>query len=185
MKKGFPVWSVALALVMALCLCDSASAKVRAPRHLHGQQEQGQQTAGAQQQQPKEIKTAYFTLELEKGWRLLKPVQSQGGAVSVLLGAPGNKGAIAINVMKANLSAEELAKNMRTNMEKDKVSLEALEAKDGIQEFGFTKGKANGRAWIGANGKEAAAVTIFGDHEAGKAVMKKLRPKDPAIFPKF
>lgn len=185
MKKGFHVWCWALALVMALCLCGTAQAKVRAPRHLHGQQEQGQQNTGAQQQQPKEIKTVYFSLPLEKGWRLLKPVQTQNGAVSVLLGAPGNKGAIAINVMKANLSAGELAKNMRTNMEKDKVSLEALEEKDGIQEFGFTRGKATGRAWIGANGKEAAAVTIFGDQEAGKEVMKKLQPKDPKIFPKF
>lgn len=185
MNKGFHVWCWALALMMALCLCGTAQAKVRAPRHLHGQQEQGQQNTGAQQQQPKEIKTAYFTLGLEKGWRLLKPVQTQNGAVSVLLGAPGNKGAIAINVMKANLSAEELAKNMRANMEKDKVSLEGLEEKDGIQEFGFTRGKATGRAWIGANGKEAAAVTIFGDQAAGKALMKKLQPKDPKIFPKF
>ena len=185
MKKGFHVWCAALALLLVFCLCDTALAKVRAPRYLHGQQEQGQQPSGAQQQQPKEISTAYFTLALEKGWRLLKPVQTQNGAVSVLLGAPGNKGAIAINVMKANLSAAELAKNMRTNMEKDKVTLEALEEKDGIQEFGFTRGKATGRAWIGANGKEAAAVTIFGDQEAGRAVMKKLQPKDPAIFPRF
>ena len=185
MKKGIHVWCAVLALATALALCGAAQAKVRAPRHLQGQQEQGQQNTGAQQQQPKEIKTAYFTLPLEKGWRLLKPVETQGGAVSVLLGAPGNKGAIAINVMKANLNAAELAKNMRTNMEKDKVSLQALEEKDGIQEFGFTRGKATGRAWIGANGKEAAAVTIFGDQEAGKAVMRKLAPKDPKIFPKF
>ena len=185
MKKGFPVWCVAGLLLASLVLPDAALAKVRAPRHLHGQQEQGQQNPGAQQQQPKEIKTAYFTLSLEKGWRLLKPVQSQNGAVSVLLGAPGNKGAIAINVMKANLSAGELARNMRTNMDKDKVSLQALEEKDGIQEFGFTRGKATGRAWIGANGKEAAAVTIFGDQEAGKAVLKQLKPRDPKIFPRF
>lgn len=185
MKKGIHVWSWALALILALGLCDPAAAKIRAPRHLHGQQEQGQPNSGAQQQQPKEIKTAYFSLKLEDGWRLLKPVQTQNGAVSVLLNGPGNKGAIAINVMKANLSAEEIAKNMRTNMEKDKVSLQPLEAKDGIQEFGFTKGKATGRAFIGANGKEAAAVTIFGDQASGKALLKKLEPKDPAIFPKF
>lgn len=185
MKKG-SLWCTALALVMVFCLCDTASAKVRAPRHLQSQQEQGQQSTGAQQQQqPKEIRTAYFTLSLEKGWRLLKPVETQNGAVTVLLGAPGNKGAIAINVMKDKRSAAELVKDMRANMEKDKVSLQKLEEKDGIQEFGFAKGKATGRTWIGANGKEAAAVTIFGDQAAGKEAMKKLTPKDPKLFPTF
>ena len=183
MKNGIRVWCVAGIVMAALALSDAADAKVRAPRHLQNQQEQGQ--AAATQQQPKVIKTAYFTLDLADGWRLLKPVQSQNGAVSVLLDGPGHKGAIAINVMKANLSAADIAKNMRTNMQKDKATVDEPVEKDGLQEFGFSRGKVTGRAWIGANGKEAAAVTIFGDQEAGKEVMKKLKPKDPKIFPKF
>lgn len=184
MKNGIKLCCVAGMLMAALALPDAAGAKVRAPRHLQNHQEQGQ-NAGAQQQQPKVVKTAYFTLDLADGWRLLKPVQSQNGAVSVLLGAPGNKGAIAINVMKANLGAADIAKNMRANMQKDKATVEEPVEKGGLQEFGFSRGKATGRAWIGANGKEAAAVTIFGDQEAGKEVMKKLKAKDPKIFPKF
>ncbi len=184
MKTGFKVCCVAGMLMAALVLSGAASAKVGAPRHLQNHQEQGQ-APGTQQQQPKVIKTAYFTLDLPGGWRLLKPVQSQNGAVSVLLGAPGNKGAIAINVMKANLGAADIAKNMRTNMQKDKATVEEPVEKDGLQEFGFSRGKATGRAWIGANGKEAAAVTIFGDLEAGKEVMKQLKARDPKIFPKF
>ena len=183
MKNVFPVWCVAGLLLASLVLPDAALAKVRAPRHLQNQQEQGQ-AAGAQQQ-PKVVKTAYFTLDLADGWRLLKPVQSQNGAVSVLLDGPGHKGAVAINVMKANLSAADIAKNMRTNMQKDKATVDEPVEKDGLQEFGFSRGKATGRAWIGANGKEAAAVTIFGDQEAGKALLKKLKPRDPKIFPRF
>ena len=181
--KKFPLWCVMALLLAGLVLPDAALSRVRAPRHLQNQQEQGQ--AAGTQQQPKVIKTAYFTLDLADGWRLLKPVQSQNGAVSVLLDGPGHKGAIAINVMKAQLGAAELARNMRTNMQKDKATVEEPVEKNGLQEFGFSRGKATGRAWIGANGKEAAAVTIFGDIEAGKAVIKQLKPKDPALFPKF
>ena len=184
MKAGIKVWSVAVALVMALAFSGTAQSKVRAPRH-HNQQEQGQNQPAQQQQQPKEIKTAYFTLALEDGWRLLKPVQSRNGAVSVILGAPNNKGAIAINVMKANLPAAEIAKNMRANMQKDKATVEEPVEKDGFQEFAFKRDKATGRAWVGANGKEAAVVTIFGDQEAGKAQMQKLESKDAKLFPKF
>lgn len=183
MKKGFPAWCVAGLLLAALVLPEAGLAKVRAPRHLQNQQEQGA-NAGAQQQ-PRVVKTAYFTLDLPNGWRLLKPVQSQNGAVSVLLDAPGHKGAIAINVMKDNRGAAELARNMRANMQKDEATVEEPVEKNGLQEFGFSRDKATGRVWIGANGKEAAAVTIFGDQEAGKAVIKKLKARDPKIFPRF
>ena len=182
MKAGIKIWSVALALVMTLAFCGAAQSKVRAPRHPN-QQEQGQNQAA--QQQPKEIKTAYFTLTVADGWRLLKPVQSRNGAVSVILGAPNNKGAIAINVMKANLPAADIARNMRANMQKDKATVEEPVEKDGFQEFAFKRDKATGRAWVGANGKEAAVVTIFGDQEAGKAQMQKLVAKDAKLFPTF
>lgn len=184
MKARIKVWSGALALVMAFAVCGTAQSKVRAPRHLT-QHEQGQNQTAQQPQQPKEIKTAYFTLTLENGWRLLKPVQSRNGAVSVLLNGPNRKGAIAINVMKSDMSAADIARNMRTNMQKDQATVEEPVERNGFQEFGFTKGKATGRAWVGANGKEAAVVTIFGDQEAGKEQMKKLAPKDQKLFPKF
>lgn len=183
MKTFMKVCGVALALALAVALCDTAQARIRAPRH-HGSQEQTQ-TQPAATQQPREIRTEYFSLPLNDGWTLLKPVRSRGGSVDVILGSPKKNGAIAINIMKANMRAAEIAKNMRANMQKDGATVGELVEKDGLQEFDFVRQRAKGRAWVGANGKEAAVVTIFGEQEMAKDVLKKLQPKDPGLFPKF
>lgn len=184
MKTFMKMCGVALVLVLAVALCDMAQARVRAPRHQAPQEQtQGQQPAATQQ--PREIKTEYFSLPLDNGWTLLKPVRSRGGSVDVILGSPRKNGAIAINVMKANMSAAEIAGNMRANMQKDGATVGELTERDGLQEFDFTRQRAKGRAWVGANGKAAAVVTIFGEQEMAKEVLKKLQAKEPGLFPKF
>lgn len=174
---------VALVLILAVALCDMAQARVRAPRHSAPQEQTQAQPAATQQ--PREIKTEYFSLPLNDGWTLLKPVRSRGGSVDVILGSPKKNGAIAINVMKATMSAAEIAGNMRANMQKDGATVGKLEEKDGLQEFDFAKQRAMGRAWVGANGKAAAVVTIFGEQEMAKEVLKELQPKAAGLFPKF
>ncbi len=184
MKTFMKVCSVVLVLALAVALCDLAQARVRAPRH-HTSQEQTQGQQPAATQQPREIRTEYFSLPLTDGWTLLKPVRAHAGSVDVILGSPKKNGAIAINVMKANMSAAEIAGNMRANMQKDGATVGELTEKDGLQEFDFTRQRAKGRAWVGANGKAAAVVTIFGEQEMAKEVLKKLEPKAPGLFPKF
>lgn len=183
MKTFMKMCGMALALALVVSLCDTAQARIRAPRH-HAPQEQAQAEPSATQQ-PREIKTEYFSLPLNNGWTLLKPVRSRGGSVDVILGSPKKNGAIAINVMKANMSAAEIAGNMRANMQKDGATVGELMEKDGFQEFDFARQRAKGRAWIGANGKAAAVVTIFGEQEMAKDVLKRLQPKASGLFPKF
>lgn len=183
MKMFMKVCGVALVLALTIALCDAAQAKIRAPRHPASQEQTQAQPATTQQ--PREITTEYFSLPLNNGWTLIKPVRSHGGSVDVILGSPKKNGAIAINVMKANMSAAEIAKNMRANMQKDGATVGELEEKDGLQEFAFAKQRAKGRAWVGANGKAAAVVTIFGEQETAKDVLKKLQPKAQGLFPRF
>lgn len=182
MKMFMKVCGVALVLALTIALCEAAQARSRAPRHPASQEQTQAQPAATQ---PREITTEYFSLPLNNGWTLIKPVRSRGGSVDVILGSPKKNGAIAINVMKANMSAAEIAKNMRANMQKDGATVGELEEKDGLQEFAFAKQRAKGRAWVGANGKAAAVVTIFGEQETAKDMLKKLQPKAQGLFPRF
>lgn len=183
MKRGLTVCGVALCLTLILALSCETQARVRAPRHTP---EQAQTQEPAASKQPKVIKTSYFTLPLSEGWRLIKPVQSAGGSVSVLLGKADNTGAIALNAMKANLSASEIARNMRASMQKDGAVVQEPVDKDGLSVFSFTRKPAKGTIWVGANGKEAAVVTIFGDdQEPAKMLLRNLQPRDRTLFPKF
>lgn len=136
--------------------------------------------------QAKEVKTAYFTLDLPAGWTQPRPVQEVNGAVVALVVNQKDGTAVSISVMPAPMTAEDIAKQTLDNMKKGGMKVEEPKEKDGLYEAAFSQGAGKGMSWFGSNGTVCAVTTVVGKSvEPGKALLKGLKSSDDKLFPKF
>lgn len=136
------------------------------------------------QTRPSEISTDFFSLTLPKGWKMLKPVKTHpNGDLSAVFVPDDASLAVTINIIHVKESARIIATTTADNIEKTGFTATTPKEENGLWQFDI-KGKANGRAWFGSNGKICAIVLMFGaNYPQANALLANLKPKDPAIFP--
>lgn len=135
---------------------------------------------------PSGLSTDYFSLDLAAGWEVLKSPRSPKDSLSILLGNKKQNCAVSINVMPANLNAQQIAKNTVANMRRDKVTVDDPIPMGKVYTTKFHRGKINGVSYFGANGKVGAVVSVFGDKlDSGLELVKRMQPKVGGLFPRF
>lgn len=131
------------------------------------------------------VKTEYFTIKIPAGWKLIRPVKSQpNGGISAAFAPADNSLAITINVIRAPENAKLIADHTAKNMQKTGFQASTPKEKNGLWTFDIS-GKANGKAWFGANGSICGIVLMFGENfHIAQELLANLQSKDRNIFPK-
>ena len=131
-----------------------------------------------------DIKTDYFTLKLPSGWTLPQPAKEANGALFVVMQNASDNSMVSIAVTPVNLSAEKLAEATIENMKKGGITTSDAVASGRSYVAEFSQNQAKGVSYFTSNGKAGSVVTMLGDRDKAKSMLKKnLKPVDKNLFP--
>lgn len=135
------------------------------------------------------IDNSWYSLKLANGWQKIDMPAAPGtNSLSVLVVNQALKSGASITTFTNPLTSKELADTTVTNMKASGAKVGDLNEKDGIYSTTFDKGKEKGEIYFGANGKECAVISVFGNSlQDVKDFLKALEPKPSSkdIFPAF
>lgn len=131
------------------------------------------------------VETPYFSVTIPAGWYMPEPVKKQPlDGISAVFATTSGTMALAISIMKAGMTAKELAQQTAANMAKTGLKITTPRKKGGFWQIDI-KGQANGEGWFGANGKFCSVITLFGKNFADANVfLSALATEYPELFPR-
>ena len=133
-----------------------------------------------------EVTTKYFSLDLPDGWTQPQPVQEDNGALMAIFQSKKDGSAVTVTVVANPMSAKDVATQTAANMKQGGVTVSDPVEKDGVYECTFSQGQGKGVSYFASNGKEFSVTTVLGPNtDTGAELLKKFKPADAKLFPKF
>lgn len=133
-----------------------------------------------------EVKTEFFSLKIPAGWIMPYPVNHKPDGVSAVFGDERSHVTVTINAITAPLSLKEFTDIILPNMKKSglKPGIPVLE--NGLNKV-LIRGKPQGEAWFGSNGKLCTATVILNENTsigAANEILQALQSPMANLFPK-
>lgn len=136
--------------------------------------------------QAAEVKTKYFSIDLPADWTQPQPVQEGNGALMAIFQSKKDGSAVTVTVVANPMSAKDVATQTAANMKQGGVTVSDPVEKDGVYECTFSQGQGKGVSYFASNGKEFSVTTVLGPNtDTGTELLKKFKPADAKLFPKF
>lgn len=133
-----------------------------------------------------EVKTDAFSIDLPAGWKQPQPVQSMNGSTIAIFQNARDGSAVTITVVANPMPAKDVAAQTVAGMKAGGINASDPVEKDGVYETTYAQGPGKGVSYFASNGKVFAVTTLLGPTtETGRELLKRLKPADPALFPKF
>ena len=132
-----------------------------------------------------EVKTDYFTLNLDEEWTQPQPVQSANGAVLAIVQHTSDKSVLSVAISPIALPAKDVAEQTLANMKTNGFTVSELKPFGDSYMAEFSQNQSSGVSYFTSNGKVNSVVTILGKNtDAGKEFMNKhFKAADAKLFP--
>lgn len=134
------------------------------------------------------IDNDWLTLDIQDNWEISKGSSDpKGAALSLALRDKDGECSINIDILPYAGNAGQLARRIREEEKAAKIVVSEIEEKDGVCFYRVKKGNTAGLVYIGANGRYASMITIYGIRKKIKLAQKLLSEaqmkQDLTIFP--
>lgn len=131
-----------------------------------------------------EVKTKYFSLVIPDGWLMPHSVREiANSSVSAVFAKENSRLAIAINIIKADAPAKEMAAITAANMRKTGIKTTEPVEQNGLWVMRL-EGKAMGKAWFGANNGLCSVTSIFGsDLKPANRLLESIKDAPAGLLP--
>ena len=132
------------------------------------------------------VTTKYFTLDLPEGWTQPQPAQEGDGTLMAIFQSKKDGSAVTVTVLTNPMPAKDVAAQTVANMKQGGVNASDPVEKDGAYMSTFSQGQGKGVSYFASNGKEFSVTTVLGPNtDTGAELLKKFKPADAKLFPKF